>query len=164
KKEDNWRISMPSAPEGAKWTPAPRMIDDLHYRRDRTGFIEQGTPQLFLVTADGGTPRQLTSGEFGVSELGTGLNYDWPPDRKVTEGTQMLSLASIARDFTAVGTLSDPDEPGDVVRYSLRKPQPITRLTSVNADVLARIRLARVEEVWYRSTGGARIQGWIVKP
>ena len=82
KKEDNWRISMPSAPEGAKWTPAPRMIDDLHYRRDRTGFIEQGTTQLFLVPADGGTPRQLTSGEFGVSELGTGLNYDWTPDGK----------------------------------------------------------------------------------
>ncbi|HYT82343.1 MAG TPA: S9 family peptidase [Gemmatimonadales bacterium] len=289
KKEDSWRISMPAAPEGAKWTPAPRMIDDLHYRRDRTGFIEQGTTQLFLVPADGGTPRQLTSGDFGVSELGTGLNYDWTPDgktivfdglrepdadyryresylytldvatgairplvttkglwanpevspdgravafmgraygtwsykanevwvvgidgtgmralttydrdpgglewapdgsgvyfvlaetgtsnvhfaalrggaRTVTEGTQMLSLGSIARDFTAVGTLSDPDEPGDVVRYNLRRPQPVTRLTNVNADVLARIRLGRVEEVSYRSTGGARIQGWIVKP
>jgi dipeptidyl aminopeptidase/acylaminoacyl peptidase len=76
----------------------------------------------------------------------------------------MLSLASIARDLTGVGTQSDPDEPGDIVRFSLRRPQPITRLTSVNADVLAGIRLGRVEEVWYASTGGARIQGWIVKP
>src|SRR6266571_4732719 len=84
--------------------------------------------------------------------------------RKVTDGQQMLSLASIARDLTGVGTLSDPDEPGDVVRFSLRKPQPITRLTAVNADVLARMRLGRVEEVWYTSSGGARVEGWIVKP
>jgi dipeptidyl aminopeptidase/acylaminoacyl peptidase len=84
--------------------------------------------------------------------------------RKVTEGTHLLSLASIARDLTGVGTLSDPDDPGDIVRFSLRKPQPIIRLTTVNADVLAGIRLGRVEEVWYTSSGGARIQGWIVKP
>ena len=289
KNEPSWKISMPAAPEGAKWTPAPRMVDRLHYRRDRTGFIEQGTTHIFLVPAEGGTPRRLTSGDFGVSELGAGLNYDWTPDgrtivfdglreadadyryresyiytlnvatgvitplfttkgmwtspevspdgrtvaftgraygtwsykanevwvvgidgsgmralttydrdpgglewapdgtgiyfvlaetgtsnvyfaalrggpRKVTEGSQMLSLASIARDLTGVGTLSDPDEPGDIVRFSLRKPQPITRLTSVNADVLAGIRLGRVEEVWYTSSGGARVEGWIVKP
>ncbi|MGH2668294.1 MAG: TolB family protein, partial [bacterium] len=82
KNEPSWRISMPSAPEGAKWTAAPRMVDRLHYRRDRTGFIEQGTTQIFLVPAEGGTPRQLTSGDFGVSELGAGLNYDWTPDGK----------------------------------------------------------------------------------
>ena len=37
KSETPWRISMPMAPEGAKWTPAPRVIDRLHYRRDRGG-------------------------------------------------------------------------------------------------------------------------------
>lgn len=289
KSESPWRISMPAAPEGAKWTPAPRVVDRLHYRRDRTGYIEQGTTHLFLVSAEGGTPRQLTSGDFGASELGAGLNYDWTPDgrtivfdglrepdadhryresylyavdvasgairqpvttkglwsnpkvspdgrsvaftgregarfsyrasevwvvpidgsgmravtsydrdpgsvqwapdgsgvfftlgdrgtsnvhfaglrggpRKVTEGVHMLSLGSIARDFTAVGTRSDTDEPADVVRFSLRRPQPVTQLTNVNADVLTRIRLGQVEEFWYASTGGARIQGWIVKP
>jgi Tol biopolymer transport system component len=68
KSETPWKISMPAAPEGAKWTPAPRIVDRLHYRRDRTGYIEQGTTQIFLVSADGGTPRQLTSGDFGTSE------------------------------------------------------------------------------------------------
>ena len=80
KSESPWKISMPAAPEGAKWTPAPRVVDRLHYRRDRTGYIEQGTSQLFLVPAEGGTPRQLTSGDFGSSELGSGLSYDWTPD------------------------------------------------------------------------------------
>jgi dipeptidyl aminopeptidase/acylaminoacyl peptidase len=51
-----------------------------------------------------------------------------------------------------------------VVRLSLRTPKVITRLTAVNDDVLANKRLGAVEEVWYPSTGGARAQGWIVKP
>src|ERR1041384_3074639 len=80
KSETPWRISMPMAPEGAKWTPAPRVIDRLHYRRDRVGFVEQGTNQIFVVPADGGTPRQVTTGEDGTSELSGGPNYDWPPD------------------------------------------------------------------------------------
>jgi len=34
----------------------------------------------------------------------------------------------------------------------------------VNADVLDHIRLGSEETVWYASTGGARVQGWIIKP
>ncbi|HEV2671796.1 MAG TPA: S9 family peptidase [Gemmatimonadales bacterium] len=289
KSETPWKISMPAAPEGAKWTPAPRIIDKLHYRRDRMGYVEQGTTQIFLVSADGGTPRQLTTGEYGTSELAGGPNFDWAPDgrtivfdglreadfdyryresylysvdiqsgtiralvtkkggwtnpvvspdgrtvaftgheygtfsyradeiwmvgidgsglraltsydrdpgnvrwspdgsgvffalaeqgtsnvyfagvkgspRKVTEGAQMLSLSSIARDFNAVGIRSDADDPPDVVRFNLKKPQPLSRLTSVNADVLDRIKLGKVEELWYTSTGGTKIEGWIIKP
>jgi len=289
KSDTPWKISMPAAPEGAKWTPAPRIVDRLHYRRDRTGYIEQGTNQIFLVPAEGGTPRQLTTGDFGTSELGAGLDYDWTPDgrtivfdglrepdadyryresylytvdvksgavrplvskkggwsnpavspdgravafigresgtysyqaneiwtigidgsgmralttydrdpgavhwspdgsgvffavgdqgtsnvyfaglrggnRRVTEGAHMLSLSSVSRDFNAVGVRSDADESPDVVRYNLRRPQPVSRLTNVNADVLDGVRLGKVDEVWYASTGGARVQGWIIKP
>ncbi len=292
KSETPWKISMPMAPEGAKWTPAPRVVDRLHYRRDRVGFVEQGTTQIFLVPADGGTPRQLTTGDFATSELGGfgAPNYDWTPDgrtivfdglrepdadyryresylytvdvqsgaikqivskkggwtgpmvspdgrtvaftghdygkesyradevwavgidgtgmhalttydrdpaslrwspdgsgvffalaeqgtsnvyfagvrggnRKVTDGTQMLSLTSIARDFSAVGVRSDANDPADVARFSLKGSRAaITRLTSVNADVLDRIHLGSTEEVSYLSTGGTRVEGWIIKP
>jgi dipeptidyl aminopeptidase/acylaminoacyl peptidase len=292
KSETPWKISMPAAPEGAKWTPAPRMVDKLHYRRDRMGFVEQGTTQIFLVPAEGGTPRQVTTGEFATSELG-GLgapNYDWAPDgrtivfdglreadadyryresylysvdvqsgaikplvtkkgswtgpvvspdgrtvaftgreagtysykadeiwtvgidgtgmralttydrdpgsvrwspdgsgvffalaeqgtsneyfaglrggnRKVTDGVQMLSLSSIARDLTGVGVRTDANDPPDVVRVSLRAERaPVTQLTKVNADVLDRIHLGTVEDLSYVSTGGTRVQGWIIKP
>src|SRR5882762_1215065 len=81
--ETPWRISMPAAPEGAKWTPAPRIVDRLHYRQDRVGFTDQGFTHLFLVTADGGTPRQLTSGKWNVgarSELAGGAGFDFTPD------------------------------------------------------------------------------------
>ena len=83
---------------------------------------------------------------------------------KVTDGVQMLALSSIAKDFSAVGTRSDAKVPADVVRFSLRQPKTIMRLTNVNDDVLGNKRVAPVEEVWYASSGGARVQGWIVRP
>ena len=290
-----WNISMPAAPTGANWTAAPRIVDRLHFRQDRVGFMEDGYLHLFLVPAEGGTPRQLTTGDWNVGArfdgLSTGVGYDWTPDgksivvdgfkdatadhnyrgsrlyvvdvasgairqlitrpgtwndpsispdgrsvaftgydsadvsyraedlwvigldgagmkkvsgdldrdpggvrwapdgsglyftagdrgtqnvwfaalsgagaREITSGTHMLSLSSIDRNLNAVGTQSDPANPPDVARFSLRRPGPATILTDVNADVLGRIHLAKVQEVWYASSGGARIQGWIVTP
>src|SRR5713226_4195204 len=79
-----WSISLPKPPEGAKWTPAPRMVNDLHYRQDRVGFMEQAFTHLFLVPADGGTARALTSGRWNVGArvdgLAFGAGYDWSPD------------------------------------------------------------------------------------
>src|SRR5207245_1057741 len=81
-----WKISMPQAPQGAKWTPSPRVVDELHYRQDRVGFMKQGFTHLFLVPAEGGTPRRLTSGHWNVGARFDGLSarvgYDWTPDGK----------------------------------------------------------------------------------
>ena len=81
-----WKISMPQPPAGAKWTAAPRVVDDLHYRQDRVGFMKQGFTHLFLVPAEGGTPRQLTAGHWNVGARFDGLSgrvgYDWTPDGK----------------------------------------------------------------------------------
>jgi dipeptidyl aminopeptidase/acylaminoacyl peptidase len=83
---DTWKIDLPTAPKGAKWTPAPRVVDRLHYRQDRRGFMEGGFMHLFVVPADGGTPRQLTRGEWNVGArfdgLDGGVGYDWTPDGK----------------------------------------------------------------------------------
>jgi dipeptidyl aminopeptidase/acylaminoacyl peptidase len=76
----------------------------------------------------------------------------------------MVTLSSLDKNLNAVGTRSDPSHPGDIVRYNLRRAEPVARLTSVNADVLGRVKLAQVEEVDYGSSGGARVQAWIVKP
>src|SRR5262249_39056023 len=48
------------------------------------GFLEDGFTHLFVVPADGGTPRQLTTGKWNVSagELRTGAAIDWTPDSK----------------------------------------------------------------------------------
>jgi dipeptidyl aminopeptidase/acylaminoacyl peptidase len=84
--------------------------------------------------------------------------------RQVTEGAQLVALASMATDGTAAGTLTAPHEPGDVVKLRLSAPGAMARLTRVNEDVLAGKSLGAVEEIWYDSSGGARVQGWIVKP
>lgn len=79
-----WRLSMPPAPQGATWTPAPRVVERLHYRQDRRGFMAAGFMHLFLVPADGGTPRQLTRGDWSVGArfdaLESDVGYDWTPD------------------------------------------------------------------------------------
>ena len=87
-----WSIAMPAAPEGSHWTPAPRVVDRMHYRQDRQGFTEPGYTHLFVVPADGGTPRQLTSGDWYVGYRFDGLaqnvGWTWSPDGRtiVVEG------------------------------------------------------------------------------
>ncbi len=55
---------MPRRPEGAQWADPPKVIENLEYRADGSGYLEQGSEQLFVLPADGGTPRQLTFGDF----------------------------------------------------------------------------------------------------
>jgi len=82
--QEKWSISMPEAPKGAKWTAAPRVVSTLHYRQDQVGFLEDGFMHLFVVAADGGTPRQLTSGKWsvGAGELRGSAQIDWTPDSR----------------------------------------------------------------------------------
>jgi acylaminoacyl-peptidase len=57
-------VKMPAKPEGAKWNTPPTFIDKLNYRGDGQGYIKGGHDQLFTLSVDGGTPRQLTSSKF----------------------------------------------------------------------------------------------------
>ncbi len=65
----------PKAPKGAKWAPAAKVIDRLRYRADGAGYLKNGFTQIFVVPATGGTPRQLTSGDFHH-----GGRLSWSPD------------------------------------------------------------------------------------
>ncbi|MEW5683345.1 MAG: S9 family peptidase [Pseudomonadota bacterium] len=51
-------------PEGAKWAEPLKVIDRITYRADGEGFLKPGYRHLFVVPADGGQPRQITSGKF----------------------------------------------------------------------------------------------------
>ncbi|TVZ27702.1 acylaminoacyl-peptidase [Gillisia sp. Hel_I_86] len=59
-KENASPIKMPKKPEGAKWNEAPKYITDMNYRADGAGYLKSGNTQLFIVSIDGHTPRQLT--------------------------------------------------------------------------------------------------------
>jgi dipeptidyl aminopeptidase/acylaminoacyl peptidase len=56
--------SAPPKPEGAKWADGLDIVTDIIYRADGVGQFKPGYTHLFVVSADGGAPRQLTFGEF----------------------------------------------------------------------------------------------------
>jgi acylaminoacyl-peptidase len=68
---------LPAPPKGADWGPDIRVIDRLVYRFDGKGYLPHGRTHLFVMTADGGTPRQVTGGD--VDDDGS---LDWTPDGK----------------------------------------------------------------------------------
>ncbi|MGQ0767433.1 MAG: S9 family peptidase [Gemmatimonadota bacterium] len=73
---ENWPIQMPASPPGAKWTEAPRIVTTLDYRQDGQGFTPTGDTHIFVVSADGGSPRQITSGNWDHGAP------QWMPDGK----------------------------------------------------------------------------------
>ncbi|HYY57161.1 MAG TPA: S9 family peptidase [Pyrinomonadaceae bacterium] len=57
-------VKMPEKPEGAKWVDAPRVVDRLNYRADQSGWRPEGFTHIFVIPDTGGTPRQLTDGDY----------------------------------------------------------------------------------------------------
>ena len=300
--ETPWNVELPPSPPNAKWVAPPRVVDQLHYRTDRSGFARGGTRQLFTVPADGGTLRQVTPSTLGVGASYDGIafgpgNWDWTPDgktilfegmrpavadtllhagviysvsamgdeaklltaapgmwlkpvvspdgklvayvghgptkmtmrttslyvmnidgsntreitpsldrdpamfgmgallwapdgsglyfapddrgarnvvfaplgggavRQVTNGSQQIILGNRSTTGTFIGTISDVAHPSEVARITLGpKGAEVARITDINADFTADKQLGSVEEVWYTSSGGTKVQGWIVKP
>ena len=68
---------MPPKPEGAEWAEPPKSSRKLTYRADGAGYLREGFGQIFILSAEGGTPRQITTGEFNH-----GGSPEWSPDGK----------------------------------------------------------------------------------
>jgi dipeptidyl aminopeptidase/acylaminoacyl peptidase len=290
---EKWPVDLPAAPEGAKWAAAPRFTERLHFRRDGVGLTDRGYRHLFVVDADGGASRQVTSGEWSLGsplfEIGDGAEWhympdgrtaivegykegdgdlnnrqgylysvdlatgatkrlitttgawnkpsvspdgktiaylgftqlgdsyrvadlytmaadgsnatlrtggfdrepqdlEWSPDgsalyflaedrgcvhlyswsvrggvHAVTSGNEVVKSFSVGRD-AIVAVRSDFKSPGDLEVINLRKPESHERLTHINDELLNNLQLASAEEVNFDSSGGAKIQGWVVKP
>ncbi|HKQ58008.1 MAG TPA: S9 family peptidase [Candidatus Eisenbacteria bacterium] len=60
-------------------------------------------------------------------------------------------------------TLGSPSRPGDLYRLDARTGA-ITLLWAPNEAVFAELALGEVEEFWYPSFDGTKIQAWLVKP
>jgi acylaminoacyl-peptidase len=69
------RAPQASMPEGAEWARPPTVIERMQYRFDGAGYLPRGNTHIFVLPADGGTPRQVTSGEFNH-----GGSLSWTPD------------------------------------------------------------------------------------
>jgi dipeptidyl aminopeptidase/acylaminoacyl peptidase len=84
--------------------------------------------------------------------------------KKVTDGMHMLTTNDIADNGQAVATWTDPQHPSDIVAFNLKNPADIKPITDVNSDIFDFVELGEVEEIWYDSKDGTKVQGWIVKP
>jgi len=74
---------LPAPPSGAKWADPPTAYDRLVYRFNGMGYLKPGYIQIFVVSSEGGAPRQVTNGNFpnGGNELGPN-RASWTPDGK----------------------------------------------------------------------------------
>ncbi|NNL08729.1 MAG: S9 family peptidase [Croceitalea sp.] len=55
---------MPKKPKGAQWADSPRITDRVYHEADGRGYIDPGFNHIFTIPANGGAPRQLTSGNW----------------------------------------------------------------------------------------------------
>lgn len=141
-------------------------------------------PEIYLMNLDGGGVQKLTSLDRDPTNTtwaadGSGLYFQVDDHgtnnigfvslagavRELTSGNHVLTLGSVSKTGVAVGTRSSYNSPPDIVRIDLRsKPTEPLQLTAVNADMLTHIKLGSVEKFTYSSTGGEKVDGWIVKP
>ncbi|MFU8877000.1 MAG: TolB family protein, partial [Wenzhouxiangellaceae bacterium] len=89
--------SPPKKPEGAEWAEPVTVIDAVTYRFDGRGYIAPGFDHVFVVPAEGGNARQLTSGEFDHSGPLT-----WSPD-----GTRIALVSNRDDDWQYQRSESD---------------------------------------------------------
>jgi len=70
-------VKMADKPRGAKWAEGPTIVDRLSWARDGRGPVPKGYTHIYVLDAElGGTPRQVTSGEYSHSDP------EWSADGK----------------------------------------------------------------------------------
>ncbi len=68
-------VKMPIKPKGAKWAKEARITDRLKHEADGKGYLTPGFTHVFIIPSEGGSPRQLTTGNF--NHRGT---FSWSPN------------------------------------------------------------------------------------
>lgn len=68
-------VKLPEKPKGATWAEPATVIRSVKYRADGDGYVRPGFHHIFVLPADGGTPRQVTSGNFHHKG-----RFAWTPD------------------------------------------------------------------------------------
>ncbi|MBA3974855.1 MAG: dipeptidyl aminopeptidase [Candidatus Solibacter sp.] len=84
--------------------------------------------------------------------------------RKVSDGVHMIAQADFAKTGEVAAVRSSFHEPPALVMSSTRDMKTWRKLVDVNLDVLSQRQLGAVEEIWYESADGWKVQGWLVKP
>jgi dipeptidyl aminopeptidase/acylaminoacyl peptidase len=145
--------SAPAKPEGAKWAEPLEVHTAINYRSDSDGYAKPGFTHLFLVSADGGAPRQLTFGarnhdgpvswgRDGRTLLFSGnRRADW---EREPQDSEVYALDVDAGTFRTLTDRRGPDEQpvmspdGRLIAYVGYEDKRLnyhnSRLTVMNAD------------------------------
>jgi dipeptidyl aminopeptidase/acylaminoacyl peptidase len=99
----DWAPKMPEKPPGAKWADPPIVVTKLRWRENGVGLIQPGYTHIFAIPASGGTPKQITSGDYPHSQP-----FAWSADGKWI--------------YTSTNRIADAEyslEGGDIYAYSV---------------------------------------------
>ncbi len=105
-------------PEGANWAEPLEVIDQVTYRADGAGYLPAGSQHVFVVSATGGSPRQLTfgayadEGELAWSQDGRKILFsgDRKPDwRRKGLDSEIYQVDVASGAVTALTTRFGPD-------------------------------------------------------
>lgn len=140
-------------PKGAKWAEHPRVTTRLKHEADGVGYLEPGYSHLFVIPAEGGTARQITSGNYhhnsrpvwtpdGESLIFAANRHDdWAYDRRNSEiYTVSISDGTITsltdRNGPDYGPALSPD--GNTIAYlgydDKVQTYQVTKLYTMNLD------------------------------
>lgn len=73
--EKPFSVSMPVKPEGAQWSPSFEYVTRARYQADGRGILDPAYTHIFVVPSEGGSARQLSSGNFHHRG-----SLSWSPD------------------------------------------------------------------------------------
>ena len=133
-KEKPFSVKMPAKPKGASWSEPFQYITKARYQADGRGVLEPAYTHVFVVPAEGGTARQLSSGPFhhsgGLSwaadsqliyfSANRSANWEYEP------GESDIFSVSLAGDISQItsapGSESSPlvSPNGELIAYSKR--------------------------------------------
>ncbi len=114
-------------------------------------FTDDGRGIIAIVGREGATMLARVDAESGAVEELT------PGGREVIAGTATPDGRTWAL------TIGDATTPGDLYLFETGT-RSLRKLFAPNEALLASVALGRVEEFWYPSFDGRRIQGWIMRP
>jgi len=117
-------VEMIKRPKGAKWAKGAVVVDRLSWARDGRGPVPKGYTHIYVIDAQlGGTPRQITSGDYSHSdpqwsEDGKRIYFSAirKPEAEYLRGDSELYVVSL--DTLEVKTLTDRKGPDRGARIS----------------------------------------------
>jgi dipeptidyl aminopeptidase/acylaminoacyl peptidase len=139
---------MPSKPEGATWAPEARVVTSFRYRLNDGGYLTPGFRHVFVVSANGGDPRQITQGEFNHVDGDSPLS--WTPD-----GRSLVVSGLVRPDADLKGRDADLF----VLPVAGGEPRQLTNTAGVEAEPVV-----SPDGKWVAFTGAPDKQAFYVQP